>query len=103
MPPVTTIAELHQIEAEYFSFLTVRHPLERLLSAYRDKFFSLSEDKTERKKAAQFYKLYGRKIIRQYRVRTNNNSGMDPKYYQHWMIFIDKVESNDQYLCLPVH
>ena len=72
MPPVTTIAELHQIEAEYFSFLTVRHPLERLLSAYRDKFFSLSEAKTERNKAAKFYKLYGRKILSQYRAENTS-------------------------------
>ena len=76
MPPVTTLAELHQIQTDYFSFLTVRHPLERILSAYRDKFFSLSEVRTERKKAAKFYKLYGRKIISQYRGRAE----LDPKY-----------------------
>ena len=80
MPPVTTMAELQQIQADYFSFLTVRHPLERILSAYRDKFFSLSEVSAERKKAAKFYKLYGREIISNYRVRTNNTSELDPKY-----------------------
>ena len=80
MPPATTIEELHQIQASYFSFLTVRHPFERILSAYRDKFFSLSEAKTERNKAAKFYKLYGRKIIRRHRVRADNTSGLDLKY-----------------------
>ena len=78
MPPATTIEELHKIQAEYFSFLTVRHPFERILSAYRDKFFSLSEAKTERNKAAKFYKLYGRKIISLYRPE-NNTSPLDPK------------------------
>ena len=78
MPPVTTMAELQQIQADYFSFLTVRHPLERILSAYRDKFFSLSEVSAERKKAAKFYKLYGRKIISQFRAE-NTSSALDPK------------------------
>ena len=80
MPPVTTIEELQQIQATYFSFLTVRHPFERILSAYRDKFFSLSESKGEKIKSAKFYKLYGREIISNYRVRTNNTSELDPKY-----------------------
>ena len=77
MPPVTTLAELYQIQTDYFSFLTVRHPLERILSAYRDKFFSLSEVRSEKKKAAKFYQLYGRKIISQHRVRPE----LDPKYF----------------------
>ena len=47
-------------------------------AAYRDKFFSLSEAKTERNKAAKFYKLYGRKIISLYRPE-NNTSPLDPK------------------------
>ena len=76
MPPVTTLAELHQIQTDYFSFLTVRHPLERILSAYRDKFFCLSEVRSEKKKATKFYQLYGRKIISQHRVRPE----LDPKY-----------------------
>ena len=78
MPPATTIEELHQIQADYFSFLTVRHPFERILSAYRDKFFSLSEAKTERNKAAKFYKLYGRKIISQFRAE-NTSLALDAK------------------------
>ena len=78
MPPAITIEELHKIQAEYFSFLTVRHPFERILSAYRDKFFSLSEAKTERNKAAKFYKLYGRKIISRFRAE-NITSALEAK------------------------
>ena len=78
MPPATTIEELVEIQANYFSFLTVRHPFERILSAYRDKFFSLSEAKGEKIKAAKFYSLYGRKILSRYRT-DNATALLDPK------------------------
>ena len=45
----------------------VRHPFERLLSAYRDKFFALSSSLAEENKAAKFLQMYGRKIIAKYR------------------------------------
>lgn len=47
--------------------MTVRHPFERLLSAYRDKFFALSSSLAEENKAAKFLQMYGRKIIAKYR------------------------------------
>ena len=78
MPPVTTIEELQQIQANYFSFLTVRHPFERILSAYRDRFFNLSETKMEKNKAAAMYELYGRSIISQF--RPDNSTALDAKY-----------------------
>ena len=42
----------------YHRFMFVRHPFERLLSAYRDKFV---------KKSPAFLKIFGRAIIRRYR------------------------------------
>lgn len=42
------------------TFLIVRHPLERLLSAYRDKF-----ERANR----HFYEAYGKEIVRRYRPR----------------------------------
>ena len=50
MPPATTIEELIDIQQKYFSFMTVRHPFERILSAYRDKFYVLSDSSSERNK-----------------------------------------------------
>ena len=76
MPPPKTIEELWDIQSNYFSFLTVRHPFERLLSAYRDKFFTLSESSRERNKAEKFYHLYGRKIIQNFRV---DNTSVEQK------------------------
>ena len=67
MPPPRTIEDLRMIQETFFSFMTVRHPFERLLSAYRDKFFVLSDSPNEKNKAAKFYKMYGRHIIKNYR------------------------------------
>lgn len=67
MPPPKTIEELWDIQNNFFSFLTVRHPFERLLSAYRDKFFVLTQSDMEKNKADKFYHLYGRKIIQTFR------------------------------------
>ena len=67
MPPPKTIEDLRTIQESFFSFMTVRHPFERLLSAYRDKFFVLTDSSSEKNKAAKFYKLYGRRIISNYR------------------------------------
>ena len=57
----------------HFSWVTVRHPLERLLSAYRDKFFLNGDAKYEHAKVRRWYMRYGAKIIRMYRT---GGSGM---------------------------
>ena len=51
--------------------MTVRHPLERLLSAYRDKFFLNGDAKYEHAKVRRWYMRYGAKIIRMYRTGTD--------------------------------
>ena len=49
------------------SFITVRHPFERLLSAYRDRFFAMDTLKHELEKEALFRRRYGLDIIRNHR------------------------------------
>ena len=78
MPPVKTIEELREIQTTFFSFMTVRHPFERILSAYRDKFFVLKDTPNEVNKAVKFNKLYGRRIIQNYRSE-NDSLLQDPK------------------------
>ena len=81
MPPVKTIEELREIQTTYFSFMTVRHPFERILSAYRDKFFVLRDTPNEVNKAVKFYKLYGKRIIENYRSE-NDSSSQDAKWVE---------------------
>jgi hypothetical protein len=50
---------------DYFKFMFVRHPLERLLSAYRSKFQDLS------KHTLHFRRLHGAGIARHFRNYTN--------------------------------
>merc|ERR1712131_399449 len=74
MPPATTIEELRDIQENYFSFTTVRHPFERILSAYRDKFYVLADTPNEKNKAAKFFRLYGNKIIHKYRSKEDTTA-----------------------------
>lgn len=60
--------ELRQKLLTYTKFLVVRHPLERLLSAFRNKFESNSRD------AKVFKRVYGAKMIRKYRRGTGSPS-----------------------------
>lgn len=78
MPPATTIDELLEIQQKFFSFMTVRHPFERVLSAYRDKFFALTESTNEKNKAAKFHRMYGKMIIQKFRL-ANDSFAQDPK------------------------
>ena len=54
------------------SFITVRHPFERLLSAYRDRFFAMDNSARELKKEELFRRSYGLDIIRKHRYVTDN-------------------------------
>ena len=68
MPRPKSLLELQDIQTNSFSFLTVRHPFDRLLSAYRDKFFRLDNSSEENIKASKFYNLYGKEIIKNFRT-----------------------------------
>ncbi|KAK3610208.1 hypothetical protein CHS0354_038848 [Potamilus streckersoni] len=89
----------------YNKIIFVREPMERLLSAYINKF---TENETE------FYENYGRKIIKHYRVSPNVKSiekGHDVKFEEFLRYITDKsVWGNNhehwiQYerLCHPCH
>ena len=62
------LAEIRKRMAEYYKFMFVRHPLERLLSAYRDKFT------VHNKWTEHFQRRYGRKIVRTLRRNPSNDS-----------------------------
>ena len=67
-------AKLRRENKTEISFIVVRHPFERLVSAYRDKL--------ERTHASNYltdfyYKSYGRKIVQKYRRRALQKFGDD--------------------------
>lgn len=63
-----TRSEAEFVLANYTKFLFVRHPMERFLSAYRNKF---ADNMTVN---ARFRAQYGRKIIERYRVNATKES-----------------------------
>jgi len=83
-----------------YRFMVVRHPFERILSAYRDKLEDLSRDIQARD--GYYYTMYGKHIVAEYRDKTDANlTGIiEPtwkefityilntpatKYDEHWM------------------
>ncbi|KAM0728438.1 Carbohydrate sulfotransferase 11 [Formica fusca] len=64
-----TLPEIEKKLATYDKLIVVRHPLERLLSAYRNKF----ETKHE-KSAKYFQSRFGKKIIKKYRSNATEDS-----------------------------
>lgn len=60
-----SIEKVQEMLEKYFTFLFVRDPFERFLSAYKDKF--LKENRV-------FHKAIGRKIIKRFRPNATKNS-----------------------------
>lgn len=116
MPPLKNVQELQEVQQNHFSFMTVRHPFERLLSAYRDKFFRLSESTAEANKAEKFHRLYGRKILAKYRQPNDTLVLSDSRYakaptfpeFVDFLLNTEVEEYNEHWvpfylLCTPCH
>lgn len=69
--PRPGIKELNEALENSLSFLIVREPFERLLSAYRNKF---EEGKNT------FYKIIGDAIVKQFRVHPSENESNPPTF-----------------------
>ena len=84
--------EIRTVLNTYFKVMFVRHPLERLLSAFRNKF-TVSYN--------QYFPLkYGRKIIRKYRKDASQkalNKGHDVRFEEFVKYLIDLKQSNEPY------
>jgi len=78
--------ESNRVMADTFRFMVVRHPFERLLSAYRDKLEDLSRDLEARD--GYYYSTYGKYIVEAYREGSNNTGlGREPT----WREFITYI------------
>lgn len=69
------------------SFFFVRHPFERIVSAYRNKL----EDSSNEHDGKYFYKNYGRKIVKTYRKNKNVKFKKEPTFVE----FIDYLIGTD--------
>ncbi|KAL1500853.1 hypothetical protein ABEB36_006277 [Hypothenemus hampei] len=96
--------EAHKILREYTLFLIARHPFERLLSAYRNKF----EDNITSSK--YFQARYGKHIIKKYRPKASDddlNSGANVSFPEFITFLLNEgVETNEHWtpifnLCFP--
>lgn len=92
----------------YFKFMVVRHPLERLLSAYRDKFTSVTDHNVH------FHLKYGRRIVRKFRHKPSRKSlkyGHDVTFREFVQYIVSERGSEDfnphwrpfTQLCYPAH
>ena len=102
---VTASEKDHMIKT-FFKFLFVRHPLHRMLSAYRNKFIEPN---------AQFELQYGRKIVQKYRIPSvpiNQVNGKNVTFQEFIRYLIDKEtyvqEMNEHWmpmyeLCQPCY
>ena len=90
----------NKVMQDTFRFMVVRHPFERILSAYRDKLEDISRDLEARD--GHYYTMYGKHIVAEYRDKKDRNltNVLEPtwrefityilntpatKYDEHWM------------------
>lgn len=67
---------LRCVAKSFTSLITVRHPFERLLAAYRDCFFAKDSSEYELRKADLFRRRYGLEIIRQHRTEPQSSNSV---------------------------
>ncbi|XP_017876663.1 carbohydrate sulfotransferase 11-like [Ceratina calcarata] len=87
-----TLPEIERMLVTYDKLIVVRHPLERLLSAYRNKLEAKHE-----KSSRYFQTRFGKKIIRRYRRNATEQSmaNGDDVSFREFVEFITDDSAND--------
>ncbi|KAK9305440.1 hypothetical protein QLX08_003563 [Tetragonisca angustula] len=87
-----TLSEIERMLATYDKLIVVRHPLERLLSAYRNKLEAKHE-----KSSKYFQTRFGKKIIRRYRQNATAESlrNGDDVTFREFVQFVTDDSSNE--------
>ncbi|PSN31589.1 hypothetical protein C0J52_26828 [Blattella germanica] len=86
-PQIKTRKQLEENLKDVTRFIIVRHPFERILSAFRDKL-------EHRKDREFYYKRYGRQIVKT--QRTGNNTQAEPTF-EEFLKFIVHARSFDEH------
>ncbi|NWU69502.1 CHSTE sulfotransferase, partial [Pterocles burchelli] len=77
----------------YYKFLFVRNPLERLLSAYRNKFGEIKE----------YQQRYGVEIVRRYRKNGGNSAGDDVTFSEFLRYLLDEEVERMNEHWMPIY
>ncbi|KAK7086393.1 hypothetical protein SK128_021996 [Halocaridina rubra] len=112
--PLLTNSLLKRIMPTTLKFMVVRHPFERVLSAYRDKLEDSERDLKDR--GGYYYAIYGKRIVKAYRKSTSSsddysyNTRKEPTFREFIQYLLDTdVEEYDEHwrpiflLCTPCH
>lgn len=111
--PLLTNSLLKRIMPTTMKFMVVRHPFERVLSAYRDKLENSERDLKDR--GGYYYAIYGKRIVKAYRKPSssddhNYNNQKEPTFREFIQYLLDTdVEEYDEHwrpiflLCTPCH
>lgn len=83
-----------------FKFMVVRHPFERILSAYRDKLEDYSRDQEYRD--GFYYEHYGKYIAKKYRDPTNDRDAKEPSWREFIAYVIDTPISKFDKHWIPI-
>ncbi|KAM6394506.1 carbohydrate sulfotransferase 14 [Pluvialis apricaria] len=77
----------------YYKFLFVRNPMERLLSAYRNKFGEIKE----------YQQKYGVEIVRRYRKNGGNSAGDDVTFSEFLRYLLDEEAERMNEHWMPIY
>ncbi|NXP49262.1 CHSTE sulfotransferase, partial [Heliornis fulica] len=77
----------------YFKFIFVRNPMERLLSAYRNKFGEIKE----------YQQKYGVEIVRRYRKNGGNSAGDDVTFSEFLRYLLDEEVERMNEHWMPIY
>ncbi|KAK8735269.1 hypothetical protein OTU49_005594 [Cherax quadricarinatus] len=112
--PLLATALLKRIMPTTLKFMVVRHPFERVLSAYRDKLEDYERDIKDR--GGYYYAIYGKRIVKAYRKFTSDDENhtyslrKEPTFreFVHYLLDTDVEEYDEHWrpvslLCTPCH
>ncbi|XP_071530132.1 carbohydrate sulfotransferase 11-like [Panulirus ornatus] len=113
--PLLATSLLKRLMPTTMKFMVVRHPFERVLSAYRDKLEDYERDLKDR--GGYYHAIYGKRIVKAYRKPSstrdddpNYKSRIQPTFREFIQYLLDTdVEKYDEHwkpiflLCTPCH
>ncbi|KAK4318721.1 hypothetical protein Pmani_010293 [Petrolisthes manimaculis] len=104
--PLLPVPVLRNIMPKTLKFMVVRHPFERVLSAYRDKLENYERDLKAR--GGYYYSIYGKRIVKVYRREEGGEKEPTFREFVQYLLDTDVEEYDEHWrpislLCTPCH